>query len=520
MTAAALTRTAAAALVVGALALAAAPAPAQTIRFGPGIAAPTAFNPATGRYEEGSSFDPYLCAEQPCGELLHNVFEGLVAVSNKRVIEPKLATHWQRIDDVRFRLTLRRGVVFHNDEVFDAEAARFSLLRASEAYGATAWFPEVVRVEILDPYLVDVVLKAPDSLFLHRLSHLAPILPPNYFRQVGAARFGAQPIGTGAFRFVRWDRGRREVLLEANPRYWREGYPKVSRVIYSYVDSEKALEGLTQGRMDLLRRLNPRKTTQFMETGSGKIVKAWLPQLVLGPFNLLKARTPLKDRRVRKAINLAIDREDLLRYGAIGNGRPIGGYTVPEDPDHAGLAPYPYDPAQARALLKAAGYPNGFTLSMLVSNQVPPQVEKILAVSLAEVGIRVTVREATEADFLKELYLPKFGSGAAPSFDILLLSMPAGTLLHSGYVPMTLLYSREPNESALRDPVLDRLYEEALRSYDGRAASAAWKKLERYVYDNHLLLIGYQERAVFGARERLRFTPRTLMSFWDAYYAK
>jgi peptide/nickel transport system substrate-binding protein len=511
-------RIAAALLASGFLVLAALPAPGQTVRFGPGIAAPTAFNAKAGRYEEGSSFDPYICAEQPCGELLHNVFEGLVSVSDSQKLEPELATHWERVDELRFRLTLRRGVVFHNGEVFDAEAVRFSLLRASQAYGATAWFPEIARVDILDPFSVDVVLKAPDSLFLYRLGHLAPILPPKYFRQAGQARFGSEPVGTGAFRFVRWDKAQREVVLESNADYWRHGYPKVSRVIYRYMSSEQALDGLTKGKVDLLRRLNPRKTTQFMETGSGKIVKAWLPQFVLGPFNLLKPGTPLRDLRVRKAINLAIDREDVLRYGTVGNGRLIGGYTVPEDPNHAGLKPYPFDPAEARRLLKAAGYPNGFKLSMLVSNEVPPQVEKIIAVSLAQVGIRVTVREASEAEFLKELYLPKFGSGAAPSFDILLLSMPAGTIPHSGYVPMTLLYSRKPNESAIRDSALDQLYDEALRTYDPGRSAVLWKKLERYVYDNNLLLVGYQERAVFGSRDRLRFSPRTLMTFWDAFY--
>lgn len=507
--------------LVLALAVAAAPtATGQVIRFSPGVDAPTAYNVTSGAYEEGSSFDPYICAEQPCGELLHNIFEGLIAVSEKRILEPKLATHWQRIDDLRFRLTLRRGVVFHNGEPFDAEAVRFSLTRASEAYGATAWFSEIARVEILNPYLVHVVLKAPDSLFLYRLGHLAPILPPKYFRQAGAAGFGAQPVGTGAFRFVRWDKLRREVVLESNTRYWQKGFPKVTGVVYRYMNAAQAFDGLSQGGIDLLRRLNPRKTTQFMESGKGNIVKTWLPQLVLGPFNLLKPNTPLKDRRVRQAINLAIDREDVLRYGAVGNGRLIGGYTVPEDPDHAGLKSYPFDPAQARALLDAAGYPTGFTLSMLVSNAVPPQVEKIIAISLAQIGIRVNVREATEADFLKELYLPKFSSSAPPSFDILLLSMPAGTVPHSGYVPMTLLYSRKPNESTIQDPALDQLYEEALREYDEPSASAKWKRLERYVYDNHLLLIGYQERAVFGVREGLRFTPRTLMNFWDASYAQ
>jgi peptide/nickel transport system substrate-binding protein len=284
------------------------------------------------------------------------------------------------------------------------------------------------------------------------------------------------------------------------------------------MDSEKALDLLIAGKLDLIRRLNPRKTTQFMQTGTGKVVKAWLPQLVLGPFNLLKPQTPLKDIKVRQAINLAIHRKHLIRFGTIGNGRLLGGYTVPGDPNHAGLEPYPFNASKARQLLQEAGYADGFPLSIMVDKQVPPQIENIIAVCLGKIGIAVAFKRVSESEFLKEIYLPKFTAFSSPSFDILLLSMPAGTIFHSGMVPMTLLYSREPNESALRDPFLDQLYEEALRTYDSAEGSVLWKKLERYVYNKHLLLIGYQERAVYGANKRLHFTPRTLMTFWDAYY--
>jgi peptide/nickel transport system substrate-binding protein len=490
----------------------------QTIRFCPGVDVPIGFNPATGVYEEGGSFDPHACADEPCFDILHNIFEPLVSTSNAQVLEPQLATRWEQLDEVTFRFSLRRDVTFHNGERFDAEAVRFSLLRASQSYGATAWFPEITRVDIIDPYRVDVALKKPDSLFLYRLGSIGLIQPPRYFRQVGPAKFGKNPIGTGAFQFVRCDGKRREIHLEANPHYWRKGYPKVKDLIYTYMDSEKALELLIDGKLDLIRRLNPRKTTQFMQTGTGKVVKAWLPYPVLGAFNLLKPQTPLRDLRVRQAINLAIHREHLIRFGTIGNGRLIGGYTVPEDPNHAGLAPYPLNLPKARQLLKEAGYADGFLLSIMVDKQLSPQIENIIAVCLRKIGIAVEFNRASELEILKEAFLRKFGEFSPPSFDILLLSVPVGTIFHSGMVPMTLLYSREPSESALRDPFLDQLYEEALRTYDSGKASALWKQLEQYVYDNHLLLIGYQERAVFGANKRLHFTPRTLMTFWDAYY--
>ena len=155
---------------------------------------------------------------------------------------------------------------------------------------------------------------------------------------------------------------------------------------------------------------------------------------------------------------------------------------------------------------------------MLVATQVPPQIEKIIAVSLGRIGISVTVKRVSEAEFLEQLYLPKFKSGAAPAFDILLLSVPAGTIFHAAMVPMTLLYSREPNESAVRDQKIDELYLAGIHTYDQDKGREIWRRLEEYVAANHLLFFGYQERAVFGANARLRFTPRTLMTFWDAYY--
>jgi len=500
-----------------ALVLAAAlPAAAERVRFSPGPDAPVAYDSTSGLYREGASFDPLYCAEEPCIELLHNIFEPLVATAADQTIEARLATAWERRGDRAWRFTLRRGVRFHNGEAFDAEAVRFSLERSSDAYGVTAWFPVIERVAVLGPYRVEVVLAEPDSLFLYRLANIGLILPPRYFEDVGAGGFGAQPVGTGAFRFEHWDAARREVHLAANRDYWRDGFPRLDGLVYVYAESDHALDLLARGELDLIRRLNPRRTAQFMASGVGRVEKAWLPQLVLGPFNLLKPGTPLRDVRVRRAINLAVNREHLIRYGTIGNGRLIGGYTVPEDPAHAGLTPYELDAQAARALLEEAGHGGGLVLKVMVDRQVPPSIENVIAVWLERIGISIEVRRAAESEFLEELYLPKFGTGAPPSFDILLLSMPVGTIFHSAMVPMTLLYSGKPNESALRDPMLDSMYEAAL--HDPDSGPEAWREIETYVHDNHLLFIGYQERAVFGVREGLRFTPRTLMSFWDAYY--
>jgi peptide/nickel transport system substrate-binding protein len=181
------------------------PGPSQIIRYSPGEYAPIALDSATGTYKEGASFDPLVCAEQPCIELLHNIFEPLVTTSPDHEIEPCLAVKWERLDETTFRFELRRDVRFHNGDRFDAEAVRFSLQRASNAYGGTAWFPPLEGVVVIDPYTVDVKLSEPDSLFLYRLSNIGLIVAPLEFRRVGASEFGHNPIGTGPFKFINWE---------------------------------------------------------------------------------------------------------------------------------------------------------------------------------------------------------------------------------------------------------------------------------------------------------------------------
>jgi peptide/nickel transport system substrate-binding protein len=494
-------------------------AAAGSIRYSPGPDAPGAIDPATGGYVEGASFDPLLCAELPCVELLHNIFEPLVSTDLSGDHVPVLATRWQRLDDHRFRFWLRQGVRFHNGEKFDAGAVVYSLQRASEIFALTAWFPRIEEVSIVAPDVVDVVLAEPDGLFLYRLGHLGLMLPPRHIRRVGLRRFGASPVGTGPFRFDAWDGDRREIRLTANERYWREGHPRIGELIYVYADADTAFSRLIDGELDIIQRMNPRRTTQFMASGAGEVVKAWLPHVVFGIFNLLDNNSPLHDPRVREALNLAINRPHMIRYGALGNGRLLGGYSIPEGPAHAGLEPPPLDLARARRLIAEAGLGDAFTLSMSVSNHLPNQIENIIVASLEALGVTVESRRIGLYEYLQGVFLSKFGDHDAFSDDIILAgTIAGGTLNHPGSVPMAFLYSKEPNEALLRDAELDRLYEAALATYDPAASDAAWRALERYVREQNLLLFGYQERAIFGVRRGLHFTPRTMMSFWDAYY--
>ena len=245
-------------------------------------------------------------------------FRRPVSVSDTGKISPALAIAWQRLDDVRFRLSLRRGVTFQNGEAFDAEAVRFSLMRASRRTARLPGFPRLpasissIRTSSMScsrPRTVCSCTASGTSLRCCRRNISG--------RSAGAVRCTAGRYGRVPIRHAGIRPGERCC--------WRPigstgggGTPK-SRgwSTNTSVRRRRSRAWALAASISCAASIRARRRSSW-KTGSGKIVKAWLPQLVLGPFNLLKPHTPLKDLRVRKAINLAIDREDVL---ALRRGR-------------------------------------------------------------------------------------------------------------------------------------------------------------------------------------------------------
>src|SRR5919198_956472 len=195
---------------------------------------------------------------------------------------------------------------------------------------------------------------------------------------------GAGPWGTGPYKLVEGfslpDKRSDRVVLEANPEYWdKSRLPRLQRIIFDNTLVQRDAVELVktgEGRVDLVSELSPLETLRVAESPFAKVVKNRDNLgFLFGQFNMLKTGSPWRDVRLRQAANLAINRDDLIRYATKGNGVIVPALlsinTFGYDPD---LAPYAFDPVKARALLREAGYPDGLPVTLIA-----PQVLEVQA---------------------------------------------------------------------------------------------------------------------------------------------
>ncbi|OGR56467.1 MAG: hypothetical protein A2X36_11135, partial [Elusimicrobia bacterium GWA2_69_24] len=335
--------------------------------------------------------------------LLQQMFEGLARIDNQGRIQPALATDWSWRDAKTLELQLRRGVSFHNGEPFDAEAVRFSIERYLDpktGFPAAGFLNSIEGVAVVDPFTVRIKTKYPDGILINWLAALVLISPPRYFAERGEAYAAEHPVGTGPFRFVAWEKGR-QIAMQANERYWAPGRPRFKGLTFRFLPPDGQVEALLKGDVDVVTELPGTYTLQVMKSRVARIVKKQSFYTVGGSINI--STGPLSDLRVRRALNLAIDREELIRYDLLGNGRPLATLTMPGEIGHnPALKPYPYDPQEARRLLKAAGYPDGVRLKVIIKYQTERSA-KILAKQMERAGITLQVHKSPDATLSRDI---------------------------------------------------------------------------------------------------------------------
>ena len=446
--------------------------------------------------QDPATLDPQKEFSEKNHLILQQIYEPLVRLDAAGKLQPALAESWSRRDPLRMRFTLRAGVVFHDGEPLDAEAVRFTIARYLDpktGFPARGFLGSIEKAEVVDPLTVDIVTKFPDGILLNRLASFVLIVPPKYVTEQGEGALDRLPVGTGAFKFVSWERGR-SITLARNERYWDAGRPKADRLVFRFLPTERQLPALVSGEVDLVTELSGTQTAEAVRSGAASVVKTPTFYALYGSFN--SARKPMSDARVRRAINLAVDREALVRYDVLGNGRVNPSVTMEGEEGHAaGLKPYPHDLAQAKRLLREAGYPNGFSIKM-AANVQGERTARIVAKQLAEAGVTVEVSSFTAEQIAAMDKTP---------FDMTIGGCP-DPMAHTFFIQSILLYSKSPFSFA-RNEDYDKRLEAAVSLLDDGARRRAFEDLDRYLYDEALLVPLYQRIKTYGLRRGVSFTP-------------
>ena len=446
---------------------------------------------------EPLTLDPQKQFSEKNLTICQQIFDGLLRFDPEGRIEPALAVSWKRLDPLKVEFKLRKGVQFHNGEPFNAESVKFTIdryLDPKTGFPALAFISSIDHVEIIDDETVVIVTKFPDGLLLNRLAGFVVMVPPGYVRKVGDIKFAAHPVGTGAFRFVSWEAGK-SITLDHNPSYWMPGYPKAEGLTFRFIPTERQLEELFAGRVDILTELPGTVTMAVAKNPGTMVVKKASFYTLAGTFNV--ARGPLKDRRVRRALNYAVDRNELIRYDLMGNGQPLATFSMRgEEGFNPALRPYPYDPAKAARLLKEAGYGKGFRLKAFVK-ATGERAARILKVQWKKIGVDLDYEVKDEGELIRQI--------KSADLDLAFGGCP-DPMAHTFFIQSISLFSQSPF-SFINIPEYDqRLLEMVSTNEDEKRASLA-RKLDQYVYDEALSVFTYQRTKTYGVRRGVSFTP-------------
>jgi peptide/nickel transport system substrate-binding protein len=407
--------------------------------------------------------------------------------------ETGIARQWEEASDqMSWTFRLRQGVKFHDGVELTAEDVKFSIDSMFEPKAlATLLGPARTafkEAEIKDPYTVVMHLKQPAVFLPWNFScatgNEGMILPKQYFQRVGADAFARNPIGSGPYKVVRNTIGS-QVQLEAVDRHWRDGVPKFKTIMLLIVPEESTrLAQLQTGEADIIA-VSREKVPEVKAAGFNVFSKL-NDQVVVVYMQQQWDAVPISDKRVRQALNYALDKEAIMQFVFAGQGGPavmypVGSYGVAGGAD-ATLEPYPYDPKKAKELLAAAGYPNGFETKIYsyVTADLPelPRLAEAVADYLGKVGVRAKITSMDRAA-LSTKRQAKTLSG-----DLLPWSTPNRSLaIHIAVIMHTLHHSKSVNTSTA-DPELDQLIEQALASTDVEEVKQLGGKMHRHLYEN------------------------------------
>jgi peptide/nickel transport system substrate-binding protein len=438
----------------------------------------------------------------------HQFFDALFYRDQDLKLQPALGLSWKTLDDLTWEITLRQGVRFHNGEEFTADDVKFTFdwLTAPEQEGI-GWAiyadPLVEKTEVVDDYTVRITTKEPAPLLISNLTDWH-ILPKDTFEEMGADAFRMNPVGTGPYTFVEWEKDD-HLSGEAFEGYWG-GVPSIKTVVFRPIpDAATRVAGLQTGELDLILNLSPERVPEINSDPNLQVKGVPGIRILFVAFNTREP--PFDDVRLRQAVNYAVDKQAIIASVLGGRGYqraatsspPIAGYI--ED-----LQPYPYDPEKAKELMAEAGYPDGFEFVFGAPRgryQKDAEIAEAIAGQLAEVGITADLWIQEWSTFWERYLSPakeKFGEGA--------FMAGFGNPALDGDQTWNFLNRCDSAGGYYCNEEVDKLIlEERSLVTDTDHRLAVLQQIERKLYDDAAWLFLFNYEELYGMNKRLVWEP-------------
>lgn len=459
-----------------------------------------------------SWFDPSSAPPQitPFG-MLYAIHDALVRPYPGHKMGPSLAESWQESPDGKtYEFKLRAGLAFHNGDPVTTEDVKFSFERYKGA-GATTLREHVDRVEIVDARVVRFHLKAPwpDFMTFYGTTATAAglVVPKKYLTQVGEDGFRKHPIGAGPYKFVGNKPGV-EVELEAFPAYWRR-VPSVKTIIMKSVpEATTRAVMLKTGEVDIAYVLDGPEAEEIQRDKRMQVVASKHASIFwIEITEQWDTASPWHDKRLRQAVNLALDRKRINEAACLGFCPPAG-VIVPRVMDFAlQVEPPAYDIGKAKKLLAEAGYPKGIDGGEFAAIPGFPTVADAVVNDLNAAGIRVRLRPMERASFyaawrekkLRGLFMTAAGNSGNAASRVETFIQSKGSYAYGGY------------------PDIDELFQKQASERDAGQREALLHKIQRLTIEREMYAPVMDLRTLNGVGPRI--AKHTITDVWMSPFA-
>lgn len=436
---------------------------------------------------DATTLDPHNTTDTESDQVIMMMYETLIGFDHDMKIVPRLAERWEVAPDgVTWTFQLRQGIRFHDGTLFNADAVHRNFARVMDPvanHKRLVLFDMIDRVEAVDERTVRITTKYPFGAFEPTMAHVSaaivnPAVAATFGKDFGSAADRAS--GTGPYRIVSWKKDQ-EIVLERNDDYWGEK-GRTKRIVYRPIpEAASRVLALEAGDVDVITRV-PSADIARLEKEPG-IAVTKTPSVGMQQFRFNVARKPYNDTRVRQAISYAINRRAIVDNLVSSFARPSTGALTPIMRGYANLGEIPYDPDKARALLKAAGYPNGFRTRIATTPRYPMGVElaEALAADLKKVGIEAAI------DVIEWGTMVTYWAGLPPEKnpqEIFIMGAGASTAdADWGLRPIfRSAPTNENNYGYYSNAEFDRVIEAAMRETDAEKRQQLYRRAQEIVY--------------------------------------
>ncbi|MGH6866393.1 MAG: ABC transporter substrate-binding protein [Methyloceanibacter sp.] len=467
-----------------------------------------------------ASLDPH---EQLSGATLqfsHLAFDPLVRFRNDMTIEPRLAKTWEQIDERTTRFHLRDDVRFHSGRELTAQDVVWTFNRLKQSPDFKALFEPFEGARSIDERRVDLITKGPYPLVLNLATYIFPMdrefysgtdergQPKDAIVKHGSSFASTHVGGTGPFIVREREQGVR-LELKRFKDYWDKDSPgNVDEIVFTPIkEPATRVAALLAGDVDFIAPVPPTDLARLRDASCCALITMPSPRVITFELNQNRVAA-FKDPRVRLAINYAVNREGLSKKIMRGFATPAAQLSPPGYAGHdPALEPH-YDLEKARALMKEAGYADGFSATMMAPNNryiEDARIAEAVSAMLAKINIKVDLQTMPKAQ-----YWQRFDERAG---DIMMIGWQSDTQDSANFYEFLVMTPDattgygQYNAGNYSNAMVDRLTVETQTMTDPKTRAESLRAVERILYDDAALMPLHWPHLSWAARNNVRLEP-------------